>query len=203
MIDIKYKNIFEQQIRRYYISDMESCIRAAKDAQAKTYNPKGDGGQNFTAALLTLSVIDFCAGYFTGKTEYSYKAGKIKPELTTAHDAADFMSKYFTDYHMFADEDFCIKFYQVFRHGLAHTWSPKGSGIGMDMYATTPVVMESGAPVLEMVPFFDHTKKALSRYEIELGEDEALNHNFMKRFDYLQNNGQKEANELKAMLSTS
>ncbi len=193
MINPVYTQVFRDQVWGFYVNDMEACRQATINAQSGGVL----GGQNFTAALLTLSVIDFCTGFFKGKT----KRADGRPEMTTAGDVAEFMSKYFTGYEKFKEIDFCKKFYQVFRHGLAHSWSPKGSGIGMDLTATEIVWLHGDIPILEVIPFYELTKQALKLYENDLGKDEDLNHKFIKRLEYLNDNDAAEAQTLRDMIN--
>ena len=113
MIDYIYKNVFNDQIWTFYDNDMKACFRAAKNAQ----NGGQLGGQNFTAALLILSIIDFCTGYFKGRTINTKKDGRTSIDCVSASDVAEFMKKYFINYPMFGGLKFGEKFYQVFRHG--------------------------------------------------------------------------------------
>ena len=195
-INSVYQLIFAEQIWGYFVADMDSCFRSAKNAQIRKYNDKGHGGQNFTAALLILSVIDFCTGYLMGKT----RQNNGSPELTKADDVAVFMSRYFVDFPRFKDKFFSKQFYQVFRHGLAHSFSPKACGIGMNLNATEIFSIQNGTPVLEVKPFYELTIKAIKKYEEELGLNHELNDNFMKRFNYLIDRDKFEGQKFKAIL---
>lgn len=196
MIDPTYTAVFRDQVWSFYVDDMEACRQATINAQSGG----ALGGQNFTAALLTLSVIDFCVGYFKGKTANTNGI----PATTSAKDVAEFMAKYFTADPRFSNQAFGEKFYQVFRHGLAHSWSPKGAGVGMDLHTTNILEVDrAGNIILQVLPFYDLTKGALKKYETDLGVDQTLNDNFMKRYRHLVTNDQAEANALKLLLGTS
>lgn len=166
-MDNRYKAVFEHQVWDYYAHDMESCFESARRARSSG----GQGGQNFTAALITLSVIDFCAGFHKGS----------KP---STNDIASFITHYFARHDQrFSDTNFSKQFYTVFRHGLAHQWSPAFGGVSMDFDIDEMLLKENSVPILNVPPFYDLVCKALKDYEAELRTDSALNRNFAQRYD--------------------
>lgn len=179
-MDDRYKAVFEHQVWDYYAYDMESCFESARRAPTNG----GRGGQNFTAALITLSVIDFCAGFYKGS----------KP---STDDIASFITHYFTQHDQrFSDVNFSKRFYSVFRHGLAHQWSPAYGGVSMDFDIDEMLLKENGVPVLNVPPFYDLVCKALRDYEAELATDSVLNSNFTQRYDTIIKADKKQANRL-------
>jgi hypothetical protein len=107
-----HKPVFRHQIWDYFVNDIEACFRSAHYAQQFS----GNGGQNFTAATVIFTVIDFCAGFYHGK---------VGSELNlTTKEVTLFMQKYLgRENSMFCDINFCSYFYRVFRHVLIHTMS--------------------------------------------------------------------------------
>jgi|GEM_PF-3801015 len=179
-MDNRYKSVFEHQIWDYFAHDMESCFDAARRARENG----GRGGQNFTAALITLSVIDFCAGFYKGS----------KPGT---NEIAGFITRYFTRHDQrFSDVNFSKRFYTVFRHGLAHQWSPAFGGVCMEFGISDILIKENDVPVLNMPPFYALACKALRDYESELATDYTLNRNFSKRYHAIVKHDKKQGEKL-------
>jgi len=90
-----------------------------------TFKRQGDastfrGGLNFPAALTMFAVIELMAGYHAGKK-------------ATAKELVEFVSKYVGKYcPKLTGEQVAKKWYDVFRNGLSHQWSPKFGGVAVD-----------------------------------------------------------------------
>jgi hypothetical protein len=184
-VDYRYKSVFSHQIWDYFVNDIESCFKASRAAQDSN---NGKGGLNFAAALVILSVLDFCSGFYVGKVQPS------------TDEVAEFMSKYLSDDDLFKTKAFNKNFYKVFRHGLAHQWSPKGSGVAIDFNKSEILIIDNELPVLNVPPFFNLVCKGLKKYEIELGENKTLNTNFSHRLDEIYRIDGSEAIRLKELL---
>lgn len=184
-MDDRYKAVFKDQVWSFYAHDMESCFSAARSAQ----EGNGNGGQNFTAALITFSVIDFCAGFYMGNNKRS------------TDDIAGFITRYFRKHDKrFSNVNFSKRLYVVFRHGLAHQWSPAASGIAMDFNNNEVLYSVGNIPVLNMPPFYELVCNALRDYEAELATDKVLNRNFTERYDAIIKLDDDQASKLLALL---
>jgi hypothetical protein len=149
------------------------------------------GGQNFTAALTTMCVIDFCAGFYVGKVQPS------------TDEVAEFVTKYFQRHNsLFVDVNFSKQFYRVFRHGLAHQWSPKMAGVAMSFGQNEILLVDENSGIwhLNFPPFFELTKKALKDYENDLAKDSALREKFDKRCLAIAKKDEEAARELAQLL---
>lgn len=167
-----HNDVFKQQIWEFFCDDLESCLLVSRLKQ------QGDirfrGGLNFTACLTIFSVIELCSSYYKGKD-------------SDANTVSDFLVKYFSKYDVkFSDEKFSRYFYDVFRHGLSHQWSPRASAIDMnftDKYFLKKDRIENEEILYLNIPvFYDYTKKALSNYENDLDNDMSLRNLFEKRY---------------------
>lgn len=160
-----HKLVFNQQIWNFFKWDIESCLRVVKMRSAFDLK-NGDnilpGGLNFTAALVIFCVIEMMTGYYKGKL------------LPSSDDVTDFLAKYFSKYEsLFSNKEFSKRFYEVFRHGLVHEWSPKWSAVGMDFSSIESIgilkITDNREIVALNVPiFYDITIKALNDYEKDL-----------------------------------
>lgn len=170
-----HSDLFKQQIWEFFCDDLDSCLTVSQLKQSGDYRFKG--GLNFTACLTIFSVIEMCSGYYKGKD-------------TNSDTVADFLVKYFSKYFdNFGDVSFSKQFYIVFRHGLAHQWSPKASAIDMnftDSYFLKKIKIESEEILSLSIPtFYKYTKKALKDYEGDLDKDENLRYLFKQRYDQI------------------
>ncbi|MBI2028235.1 MAG: hypothetical protein HYT07_01365 [Candidatus Levybacteria bacterium] len=165
--------VFNQQVWSFFCDDLESCLEVSRRLQ------KGDrdfkGGLNFTACLTIFSVIEMCSGYYKGKDS----------DINTI---SEFLTKYLTKYFsLFEDRDFSRYFYYVFRDGLSHQWSPKGSGIAMDFKNNYLIGILDGSSeeilTLNIPVFYRITKEALRDYEKDLDENEILRDLFKTRYE--------------------
>src|SRR5690242_8332357 len=115
-----WNDVLNQQVWEWYCGDIDSCLVIRMDLNARNDKSPFKGGMNFTVALVTLSVIDLMAGYYSGKEP-------------NKKDVALFLQRYYgKHYSLFNDLEFSEKFYEVYRNGLVHSWSPKFAGISMD-----------------------------------------------------------------------
>lgn len=165
--------VFEELIDSFYINDMESCFEAAR--RRETEKELFPGGLNFTTALAIFALIDVLAGLYTGKVQ------------TTANDVASFMTKYFSKYNsFFSSQPQSVKFYEVFRHGLAHEWSPKHSAVGMTFEGGSPVgsVVAEGRkiPAINVPSLYALSILAIRDYRKDLENGKHLAE-FQKRYD--------------------
>ena len=131
--------------------------------------------------------------YYTGKK-------------TTTRAVADFLGKYFApDFPAFKDKPFAMKFYEIFRHGLAHGWSPKAGGVAMDFrrdWALRFIKTQDGSekiPSLNIPTFFEITKKALQGFESDLDKDRNLQAKFARRYKVLIDGDYKAMREFREM----
>ena len=171
-----YQDVFKQLVWGFFCGDIDSCLEVAKMVQARESNDLSlKGGCNFTAALVILCVIEMMAGYYKGKLDPS------------SRDVADFFVKYFSPYDpLFKNKDFSLQFYKVFRHGLAHQWSPKASAVAMNFNRNDFFYFIPGnrveLPCLNAPAFYELTKKALKDYEQNLDNGE-YHTEFNKRYN--------------------
>lgn len=170
-----HNDVFKQQIWEFFCDDLDSCLLVSKLKQSGDTRFKG--GLNFTSCLTIFTVIELCSGYFKGTDSNS-------------NTVADFFVRYFSKYYAkFKDKEFSKQFYYIFRHGLAHQWSPKASAIDMnfeDNYFLRKVLGQSEEIIFLNVPdFYEYTKKALKDYEVELDNEEAPRELFKKRYDQI------------------
>jgi hypothetical protein len=169
-----HNDIFREQIWGWFCNDIESCFKVAQDLQAR-----GElrGRLNFPAALTIFAVIELVAGYYAGK----------RPRHG---DIAKFISRYLgKHYAKLADERVAEKWYEVFRHGLSHQWSPKCGGVSMD-FAQPDVFAfaQSGTEevlTLFVPALFCFTRAAMRDYEADLNSSVVLRSNFSKRYEEL------------------
>lgn len=157
-----YKGFFNQSIREFFYGDIESCMEVSKRKQHRDAFFSNIGGLNFTAGLVIFCIIEMLAGFFKGK------------DFPNSDDVSEFLKKYFATHNrLFENIDICKKFYEVFRHGLVHEWSPKACSVDMnfnDNYLLKTVLGEGGKEILQInIPtFFKLTKKAFADYERDL-----------------------------------
>ena len=132
------------------------------------------------------------AGYYKGKTHPS------------TEDVADFFVKYFSPHEpLFKDKDFAEQFFKVFRHGLAHQWSPKAAAVAMNFNRQESFYYIQGdstdLPCLNIPPFYKLTKQALKDYETDLNNEKYIAE-FNKRQEAVLERDYKEMEKLKKIL---
>lgn len=187
-----HNDVFKQQIWDFFCGDLDSCLAVSKVIQSKQPT-QFKGGLNFTATLTIFSVIELTAGWWKGK------------EATTDI-IASFIQQYFAKYYpRFKERVFAKKFYEVFRNGLSHQWSPKASGIAMDFTNSRLVEKSNINPneeilVLNVPTFFNVTKQALEDYEKDLNKNVAMQSSFEARYKRIVGDDYKEMRILRAML---
>lgn len=163
--------VFQQQIWSFFYNDLESCLEVSKEVQQG--NKKFKGGLNFTAALTIFSVIDFLASFWKGKN-------------ANQTDIAKFIHKYFANYHLiFKTEDLCKQFYNIFRNGLSHQWSPKSSGVAME-FSTKHILIENKRDkilYLNIPAFYKICVKAFKDFENDLDTDIILSKKFQSYYN--------------------
>jgi hypothetical protein len=183
-----HDDVFRQQVWAFFCDDLESCLFVSKLKQCGIKEFKG--GLNFTAALTIFSVIDFLAGFWMGK----------KAEQS---EIAKFICKYFGKYSLaLSDEKLCKQFYNVFRNGLSHQWSPKLSGVAMDFTVEHLILEDKSTKLLHLnVPFFYKISvKAFWDYEKDLDSDPTLAEKFKRRYDNLiENDGMQSLEYFKSL----
>lgn len=183
-----HNDVFRQQIWEFFQNDMDSCLEVAKDKQIKGDKSIFKGGLNFTAALTLMAVVEMCASYFVGR-EVDDNA------------AAKFIKEYLSKYEpIFQFEPISKKFFQIFRHGLAHNWSPKMAGVSMDFNEAKSIVFVNGVPVLNVPAFYSVLKRGISDFENKLDDDAILSGLFKKRYDEIISRDKTEVDKLKEML---
>jgi hypothetical protein len=165
------------QIWEWFCNDIDSCLTVSHDLQAQGDASTFRGGLNFPAALTMFAVIELMAGYHAGK----------KPG---SKEIAGFVGKYVGKYYpKLADEQVAKKWYEVFRNGLSHQWSPKFGGVAMDFAQPDVFVfLQVGTekiPYLIVPKLFYFIKAALRDYEADLNSNVALRSNFKKRYEEL------------------
>lgn len=187
-----HNNVFQQQIWDFFCDDLESCLTVSRLKQSNPDSPF-KGGLNFTAILAIFSVIELTAGWWKG-TE------------PTNEIIASFIQKYFAKYYArFSDKGFAKKFYEVFRNGLSHQWSPKASGVAMDFYRNW-LLEKAGTNgqeeilVLNVPTFFTVTKQALADFENELNENEDMRKLFETRYNKIVEGDYVEMRILRSLL---
>ena len=186
-----HNDVFKQQIWEYFCGDLESCLNVSKLKQTKL-NSEFKGGLNFTATLVIFSVIELCAGWWKG----------IEP---TNDIIAAFIQKYLSKYYLkFKNKNLSKKFYEVFRNGLSHQWSPKASGVAMDFSDNWLInkFKTNGEDILVLnVPtFFYITRQGLTDFEEELDQDKTKQKLFEVRYSTIVNSDYKEMRILRYML---
>jgi hypothetical protein len=133
-----------------------------------------------------------------------YYKGKIDP---STDDVADFFIKYFSPHEsLFKSKDFSVQFFKVFRHGLAHQWSPKASAVAMNFNSKDSFYFILGnsteLPCLNIPAFYKLTKKALRDYENDLNNEKYIKE-FRKRYERVIEIDYREMNKLKSMFQSS
>lgn len=174
-----YKRFFEQEINDFYKNDLSSCLEVSRLKQQGNDQKSFPGGLNFTAGLAIFCVLEMTTSFFKGKVKK--KNGGM--EESSADDVADFLIKYFSPFcNIFSNREFSKKFYEVFRHGLVHEFSPKASAIAMDFSYEEPIglVLDNDEDLMTInIPkFFEISLKAYSLYERDLDSGQ-----FIKEFD--------------------
>lgn len=184
-----HKKVFELQIWDYFENDINSCFTAARNAQ----DNGGKGGQNFTAATIIFTVLDFCAGFYHGKTE---------PKLSlNAREVAEFITKYLgARDEMFRNPALTLKFYEVFRHGLIHQWSPKFAGVAMEFNSDEILYEQRGVVCLNVPPFFKLVSLALQDFERDLDGSKEAREKFERRLSAISTQDAQEVVALKELL---
>jgi hypothetical protein len=142
-------------------------------------NSRFKGALYFPAALTLFAAIELAASYYA-KTK------------STSDRAAEFVSKYIGRYSpKLADKTIAKKWYDVFRNGLSHQWSPKAGGVGVFQCPEVFIFFSQGGPD-EKIPYlnvpalFDALKLALHDYETDLDSDVILRSNFECRHKVLE-----------------
>ncbi len=184
-----HKSVFNHQIWNYFVNDIESCFNSARNALTNG----GKGGQNFTAAIVIFTVLDFCAGFYLGKVEPSLNLN--------AREVSDFITKFLGDRNdIFRNSEFSLKFYEVFRHGLVHQWSPKFAGVAMDFNTEDILFEEQGILCLNVPPFFKLVRTALEDFEKYLDDNITAQEKFETRLEAILTKDAQEVLVLKGML---
>ncbi|MGH7157275.1 MAG: hypothetical protein ACREGG_04165 [Candidatus Saccharimonadales bacterium] len=189
-----HKDVFQQQVWEWFCNDLESCLLVSQKVQAGDAEFKG--GINFPAALTIFSVLELCASYFSGRTDDSNLIDRV----------VQFLVKYFPKHDArFSDADFAQRFYRVFRHGLAHQWSPKAAAVSMDFGKDELLLWarDGEIPCLNVPTFFELTKAALRDYEADLDADEELREKFKTRYEAMWNNDYEQMELLRKMLRSN
>ena len=188
-----HNDVFKDQIWRFFCDDLDSCLLVSKLKQSGDARFKG--GLNFTACLAIFSAIEFLAGFFVGKEPAS-------------DDIALFFQKYFSEYwEKLRDKSFSKKFYEVFRNGLSHQWSPKASGVQMDfnggwiLRKDKPPGFTEEILIINIPSFFEITKKAFKNFEGDLDKNSAYKVRFKERYDKLVANDYMEMRILRKYLT--
>lgn len=176
----------------FFCGDLESCLTVSKLKQSNPNSPF-KGGLNFTATLAIFSVIELCAGWWKG----------VEP---TNDIIASFIQKYLSKYYVrFKDKNVSKKFYEVFRNGLSHHWSPKASGVAMDFYGNWLInkagdVGQEEILLVNVPTFFNVTKQGLKDFENELNENEDMRKLFEARYSKIIDSDYKEMRILRGIL---
>lgn len=183
-----YNDVFNQQIWDFFCSDIESCFEVNKNKQKLKEKSPFKGGMNFTSALAIFSVIEFCAAFYWGK--------RIKRS-----EIAVFMNKYFGKYSpVFDSNGKCEKFYDVFRNGLSHQWSPKRAGIAMSFTTKHLIIKHMTVLILNIPTFYEIVICGLKDYETDLNNNKTLCEKFEKRYEEVIRGDFSSASELKSEL---
>lgn len=169
-----HNQVLQQQVWEFFCNDLDSCIEVSKDTQQNKSLSRFKGGLNFTAALTIFSVLEFISSFYLNS----------EPSSSTF---AKFLSKYGSRYFdKFSNENLSKKLYEVFRNGLSHQWSPKGSGIAMDIEGDWLVSKQRSGEeeilALNIPTFYELAKLAIKDYEAEMDNNDALQQNFNKRY---------------------
>jgi hypothetical protein len=184
-----HNNVFDQQVWDWFCNDVESCLLVSKKVQA--HEGEFKGGTNFPACLTIFSVIEMAAGYFSGRTT----------DAQSSPGVVNFLVKYFAKHDArFADLDFSRRFYNVFRHGLAHQWSPKAGAVSMDFGNDGLILWVGEYPFLNVPPLFELTKAALRDYEGDLDTDANLRAKFKTRYEAMLQADHERMEELREIL---
>lgn len=172
-----HNNVFKQQIWEFFCDDLDSCLLVSKLKQSG--DRRFRGGLNFTACLAIFSAIEFLSGFLAGREP-------------TSDDIAVFLQKYFGKYwERMNSKSFSKKFYEVFRNGLSHQWSPKASGVAMDFYndwilrKEKPPSFSEEILTLNIPRFYEVTKKAFKDYEVNLDKKSDFRTKFEERYNKL------------------
>lgn len=175
-----HNDVFRQQIWKFFSDDLTSCLTVSKFMQSG--DDRFKGGLNFTACLATFSVIEFMTGFYVSK----------KP---TTDDIALFLGKYLAKYwEQVSNKSFAKKFYEVFRNGVSHQWSPKASGISMDfenewiLRKIIPQGFTEEILDLNIPSFYTAIINALKDFEKDLDYSPSLRRNFEARYNKLVEN---------------
>lgn len=187
-----HNEVFNQQIWQFFCNDLDSCIKVAKIVQKEEGKGTFKGGLNFTAALVIFSVIEFVSGWYQNRESDS-------------NTVAEFLDKYASKYfNPFRDKRISKKFYEVFRNGLSHQWSPKGSGIAMDTENNILLgkqrIGNEDILTLNVPSFYELAKIAIKNYENDLNNNEDLRAKFENRYKKLVESDFKEMRILRNML---
>lgn len=182
-INDTYKEVFKHQIWGYFQSDMEGLLQSSATPA-------------ISAALLILSTIDWMTSHYYGIDSHRSRSPK-------ASEVGAVLEKYFSqDEKLFENKEFGEKFYQVFRHGLAHTLLPKGAGLNFvdepyyDNQSNILLALDDEQPVLYVRQLYLLTIEALKRYEEDLGIDKELNNSFMKNHNFIFNDGLESSKKM-------
>jgi len=188
-----HNDVFRQQIWEFFCNDLDSCLLVSKIIQSGKTSPF-KGGLNFTALLAIFSVIELASGWWEGKEP-------------TQETVANFIQKYFSKYEpRFSDQVLAKKFYNVFRNGLSHQWSPKAGGVAMDFAHDwlLEIISTNGSEsiiALNVPKFYQITKSALTDYEHDLDDKADQRLNFEKRYNCIVESDYKEMRKVREMLS--
>lgn len=184
-----HNDVFNQQIWDFFCNDLDSCLTVSK--MSRIPNSHFKGGLNFTSVLTIFSVIELAAGWWKGKE-------------ATHEIIADFIQEYFSKYYArFKNKSFAKKFYEVFRNGLSHQWSPKASGVAMDFFGNW--LIEKGGDgqeeilFLNVPIFYEITKRALKDFEKDLDENPNMRKLFDDRYNVIVEGDYKEMRVLRGM----
>ncbi len=186
-----HNEILKQQIWEWFVNDLKSCFEASRASQAQ--NKLFPGGLCFPAAMTIFSVLEMVTGYYTGKDP-------------CRSSVASFISKYMGKYcPQLENTSIVDKWYEVFRNGLTHQWSPKAGGVAMNPLSSEIFIFTSNGneeiPILIVPTFFEIFKKALKDYEYDLDSEEVLREKFKKRHNQLMANDFKVMRSFRALWS--
>lgn len=189
-----HNDVFREQVWEFFCNDIESCLEVSREVQnsrADNTRSKFKGGLNFTAATAIFAVIDFCSGFNKGSE-------------ASSNDVALFMSEYFKSYDtLFENLELSKQFYNVFRNGLSHQWSPKASGVSMDFNNDHVVVFVGSeyVPSLNVPSFYNVVVNGLKDFESRLDQDQLAAERFSRRYNQLILHDHRIAERFKQLLA--
>ena len=181
-----HNRVFNRQLWTFLCNDLDSCLMVADEVQEKGDNSRFKGALYFPAALTLFAAIELAASYYAG-------------DEPTGDRVAEFISKYIGPCSPeLASKTVAKKWYEVFRNGLTHQWSPKAGGVGVFQWREVFRFLSEGltekSPYLNVPALFDAFKKALRAYESDLDSNLILRKNFDSRHKALESS---DCNEMR------